>query len=410
MFPIASCTPSGPIGPLSWWLHRIGHVSDQGSELAQRSWEPPGLSPDEPPKTSRDPWTLVLGIFGGVLLGVGVTFGILGYMGVLQEPVPTTIPPGPVLTAPPATGPPPTLGDVVTAAAVAERVIPSTVFIQTSGFLLGASGSGVVYGSEGYIVTNHHVITGARNLWVVFADGGRYPATVVGSDRLTDLAVLRVDRADLTPIDIGISAHLAIGQAAIAIGNPLGLEGGPTVTAGIVSALNRALTIDRASTLYGLVQTDAPIAPGSSGGALVDAQARLIGITTAIAVSEIGPEGLGFAVPVDMMVGVVEDLIAHGSVSHAALGIEGTTAWASRGGAEYPVGVGVTRIPSGSAFAASGGQVNDVIVEIAGTRVNTLEDLLAVLRMLRAGQLIDVQILRGTSEQVLRVELGRLGN
>jgi putative serine protease PepD len=380
-------------------------MTDQRHDVVDRSM----LTPGTPPNRERDPWTLVLGILGGVLLGTGVTFAILGYMGVLTEPVPTTVPSGPALTAPPATGPPPSLGDVSTAAEVAARVIPSTVFIQTSGFLIGSSGSGVVYGSEGYIVTNHHVVANSRNLWVVFADGGRYPARIVGTDPLTDIAVLQVDRADLTPIELGISAHLAIGQAAIAVGNPLGLEGGPTVTNGIVSALNRSLAISRGATLYGLVQTDAPIAPGSSGGALVDANARLIGITTAIAVSEVGAEGLGFAVPVDMMVGVVEDLIARGQVAHASLGIEGTTAWASSGEAEFPVGIGVTRILPNSAFESAGGQTNDVIVQIHGTRVNTLEDLLAVLRGLRAGQVIELRILRTSEEESIAVELGRLG-
>lgn len=391
-------------------------MTDSGNHLIETSWEPSVTPPappppPEPPQRRTDPWTLVLGILGGVLLGTAVTFSILGYMGVIQEPAPpttTTVPPGPILTAPPATAPPPTLGDAVTAASVAARVIPSTVFIQTSGFLLGASGSGVVFGTEGHIITNHHVIAGARTLWVVFADGARYPARVVGSDPLTDLAVLQVERADVTPIDIGISAHLAIGQTAIAVGNPLGLEGGPTVTAGIVSALNRSLTIDRGETLYGLVQTDAPIAPGSSGGALVDANARLIGITTAIAVSSVGAEGLGFAVPSDMMLGVVNDLIDHGQVAHARLGIEGNTAWAAVGGAEYPVGVGINRILADSPFAAAGGQINDVLVEIAGFPVNTLDDMLGVLRMLRAGHEIEVRILRADSDRTLNVVLGRL--
>src|SRR5690606_12523852 len=174
-------------------------------------------------------------------------------------PTTTTTPPGPTLTAPPATGPPLTLGDVITAASVAQRVIPSTVFIQTSGFLTGASGSGVVFDRDGHIITNHHVISGARSVWVVFADGARYPARIVGSDPLTDIAVLEVDRPDLTPIDMGVSAELVIGQPAIAVGNPLGLEGGPTVTSGIISALNRSLSVTRGQPLYGLIQTDAPI-------------------------------------------------------------------------------------------------------------------------------------------------------
>lgn len=383
-------------------------MTEPGHDLFQRNWEPPEPVDTKPKRT--DPWTLLLGILGGVLLGTGVTFAILGYVGVFEEPVPPTVPPAPVLTAPPATGPPPTLGDVITAAAVADRVIPSTVFVQVSGFLLAGSGSGVVYGDEGYIVTNHHVVTGAGSVSVVFADGARYPARVIGTDSVTDLAVLKVEREDLAPIDLGVSANLAIGEPAIAVGSPLGLDGGPTVTAGIVSALNRALAVSRGETLYGLVQTDAPIAPGSSGGALVDANARLIGITTAIAVSDVGAEGLGFAVPVDMMIGVVTDLINDGRVAHARLGIEGGTAWAPSGDAEYPVGVGVARIPIDSAFEAHGGRVNDVITEIAGVPVNTLDDLLAVLRRLRAGQNVPIRILRGDAAQTLDVVLGRLSS
>ncbi|MCI0543375.1 MAG: S1C family serine protease [Actinobacteria bacterium] len=358
--------------------------------------------------TRRDPWPLILGILGGVLLGTGVTFAILGFVGVFEEPTPPTLPPAPLLTAPPPTGPPPTLGDTVTVAAIAERVIPSTVFIETSGFLTGASGSGVVYGTEGHIVTNNHVVEGASTISVVFADGARYPVQLVGTDPLTDLAVLRVEREDLTPIDIGSSTYLAIGEPAIAAGSPLGLDGGPTVTAGIVSALNRSLEVSGGDPLYGLVQTDAPIAPGSSGGALVDARGRLIGITTAIAVSDVGAEGLGFAVPVDIVVGVVDDLIRDGRVAHARLGIEGTTAWADRGDAEYPAGVGISGIPADSAYETSGGQVNDVIVEIAGIPVNTLDDLLAVLRRLRAGQTVPIRILRVEDEVTLDVVLGQL--
>jgi len=361
----------------------------------------------EKPK-QRDPWPLVLGILGGVLLGTGVTFAILGFVGVFEEPTPPTIPPSPTLTAPPPVGPPPTLGDTVTATAVAERVIPSTVFIEVSSLLSGGGGSGIVYGTDGYVITNHHVIDGASTVFVTFADGGRFPAELIGSDPVTDLAVLLVDRDDLAPIDIGSSSSLAIGEPALAVGNPLGLQGGPTVTLGVVSALNRALDVSGSETLYGLVQTDAPIAPGSSGGALVDAEARLIGITTAIAVSDVGAEGLGFAIPIDLATGVIRDLIADRKVDHARLGIRGSTAWAEDGDAQYPVGVGVTDVTNNSAYADSGGQTNDVIVEFGGVAVTSIDELLGVLRGMRAGQLVDARILRADDDLVLTVELGKL--
>lgn len=378
-----------------------------------RSWRVhPAVNPEPPPPTrSVDAWTVILGIIGGVLLGTGVTFAILGVLGIFEEPVPPpppTIPPAPVLTAPAPTGPPPTFGDIITATEVAARVVPSTVAIVTSSVFGQGGGSGVIYGSDGYVITNHHVVEGNEQVSVIFADGASFPGRVIGSDPLTDIGVILVDREDLAPLEIGSPSDLSIGEPVIAVGNPLGLEGGPTVTAGIISALDRTLDVTFDTTLYGMVQTDAPIAPGSSGGALVDAEGRLVGITTAIAVSEVGAEGLGFAVPVDLAVGVVNDLIADGEVRHARIGIEGVTARATENGAQFPVGVGIEELTVPSAFGAAGGQVNDVIVTLAGTEVETLEELLAVLRRHRAGDQVEVRILRGDAERTLRVTLGSL--
>ncbi|MFQ5523204.1 MAG: S1C family serine protease [Acidimicrobiia bacterium] len=374
-----------------------------------------GGPPEPPPEATRpqrprvDPWTIVLGILGGVLLGTGVTLGVLGVTGVFTEPTTPTLPPLPDLTIP-EPGPPPTFGEVVSAADVAGRVIPSTVAVEVASLLGAGSGSGVVWtdnGDNGYIVTNHHVIAGAEEILVVFSDGARYRAELVGSDPLTDIAVLKVDRPDLVPIAVGNSENLVVGEPAIAVGNPLGLEGGPTVSAGIISALDRALAVSGGNVLYGLIQTDAPIAPGSSGGALVDAEGRLIGITTAIAVSNVGAEGVGFAVPVDLVVGVVDDLVETGEVRHALLGIQGDTVWATESEAEYPVGVGVLDLVQGSAYETAGGQVNDVIVEFDGTPVRTIEELLARLRRHRAGDQVEVRILRADREQTLTVTLGK---
>ena len=366
--------------------------------------------PSPPVREPRrvDPWTLILGILGGVLLGTGVTFAVLGATGVFEEPTPPTTPPPPVLSAPPPTGPPPTLSDTVNATDVARLVIPSIVAVEVNSLLSQGSGSGVVYGSDGYIITNNHVIEGTNQISVIFADGARFPAELVGADPETDLAVLFVERPDLAPIALGASDSLVIGEPAIAVGNPLGLRGGPTVTSGIVSALNRTLGVNGGDALYGLVQTDAPIAPGSSGGALVNARGELIGITTAIAVSEVGAEGLGFAVPVDLAVSIVNDLIVHGEVRHALLGIAGRTAWASQNGAEYPAGVGVTALPAASPFEAAGGQVNDVIYQIGEFEVTTIDELLAALRRMRAGEVVDVRVLRADEDVVLQVELDEL--
>jgi len=373
---------------------------------------PERVSPErvesEPSRERRsDPWAIAMGIVGGVLLGTGLTFAILGYVGIFEEPVPPTIPPVPTLTVPP-TSPPLTFGDDVSMASVASRVAPSTVTVQVGSFLVEGSGSGVVYGTDGYIITNHHVIEVGGSISVVFVDGAEFPAEVVGSDPITDIGVLLVDRSDLTPITVGSSDSLSIGEPTVAVGNPLGLVGGPTVTSGIVSALNRSLEVPGGEILYGLVQTDAPIAPGSSGGALVDAAGQLVGITTAIAVSNVGPADLGFAVPTEIAIGVANDLIESGEVRHAFLGINGTTAYAEEGDARYPVGIQVESISDSSAYEAGGGRVNDVIVEVDGETVNTLDALLARLRRFRAGQAIPVRILRSDANTTLEVTLGLL--
>lgn len=365
----------------------------------------------EPPKERQvDPWAIAMGIVGGVLLGTGLTFAILGFVGVFEEPPPPTIPPAPTLTVPAPTSPAATFGDEVSVASVAAQVIPSTVAVDVSAFLLAGSGSGVVYGDSGYIITNNHVIEGAGEIFVIFSDGARFPAEVVGTDPVTDIGVLLVERQDLAPITVGTADDVSIGEPTVAVGNPLGLVGGPTVTTGIISAVDRRLQVSQSSSLVGLVQTDAPIAPGSSGGALVDSSGRLIGITTAIAVSDVGAEGLGFAVPVDMAVGVANDLIEDGIVEHALMGIDGTTAWAEEDGAEFPVGVLVTNLTDNSAYEEAAGQVNDVIVEVDGHRVKTLDSLLSRLRRYRAGDTLPVRILRSDDETTFEVTMGRLGS
>ena len=391
-------TDQGPAGP----------GDDQDRRQPEREPVVYREMPMPQPRARPDPWTVILGMLGGVLLGTGVTFAILGFTGVFEEPTPPTIPPPPVLSAPPPTGPPATFGDNPSVAGVAQRAVPSIVAVESRSLLGTGGGSGVIYGTDGYILTNHHVIAGSIEVFVIFADGARFPAEIVGSDPLTDLAVLLVDRADVTPLDIGSSGDLSIGEPAVAVGNPLALEGGPTVTAGIISALNRSLNVETGTTLYGMVQTDAPIAPGSSGGALVDANAQLIGITTAIAVSDVGAEGLGFAIPIDLAVGIANDLIQHGEVAHALLGIRGATVWATESGADYPVGVGVSEFTGDSAYEASGGQINDVIIEIDGSEVTTLDDLLTRLRMLRADDVIQARVLRADTELLLDITLGRL--
>ncbi len=285
-------------------------------------------------------------------------------------------------------------------AEVASRVIPSIVTVQSLETQLDpiGSGSGVVISSDGFIVTNHHVIEDADELKVITSEGLSYPAELVGSDPLMDIAVLEVDTVDLDPMEFGSLETLRVGDPAVAVGNPLGLDGGPSVTAGVISAFDRSLVTDffEGDTLYGLLQTDAPITRGSSGGALADSRGRLLGVTTAIGLADVGAEGLGFAVPVSLLEGIVEDLMAEGQVRHAFLGISGRSAHRElEDGVELPLGVEIFQFPEGSAIAEAGAEEGDVIVALDGVPVKSMPLLVARLRGYRAGDELTVTVQRG---------------
>ncbi len=302
--------------------------------------------------------------------------------------------------------------DVV--AVVAEAAIPSIVTVQqfnaTTDVEPRSSGSGVVYRSDGYILTNDHVIAGAASLKVVFADGLTYPAEVVGTDPLMDIAVLRIDVTGLQPIALGEMAGMKIGDPAIAVGNPLGLDGGPSVTSGVISAFDRTLgtrSFGGSGPLFGLLQTDAPITRGSSGGALLNSSAQLIGITTAIGVSDVGAEGLGFAVPVDLVRRIADDLISEGRVRHAFLGIDGRSAFVIQDdGSEVPLGAEIRELLPDSALGGAGARVGDVIVALDGEEVDSMILLVARLRSYRAGEIITVTLDRGGENIDVTLELG----
>lgn len=346
-----------------------------------------------------------ISVLGALLVGSGITLAILGLTGALGESDTPGAGFAPIDTTSPAAAVP--RGRLEDVAEIAALVIPSTVTVESLGELGVGGGSGVVFDSEGHIVTNNHVVAEAENVSVIFSDGNRYDADVIGTDRLTDIAVLEVIRSDLTPIETADVSAVSIGDATVAVGSPLGLLGGPSVTTGVVSATGRSLPVEGGTLLYGLVQTDAPITRGSSGGALVDASGRLIGITTAIAISDVGAEGLGFAVPADLVASVAADLIDNGEVAHALLGVRGSTATRSTGEATRANGVDVSELTDGSAFARSGGETGDVIAALDGEPVRSLEDLISKLRYRRAGETAQVTVDRNGTELTLDVELDR---
>jgi S1-C subfamily serine protease len=212
-------------------------------------------------------------------------------------------------------------------AAIAKAVTPSIVNIdirtapqRTPFFTTQAqegTGSGVIYRQDGYIITNNHVVESAQDITVTLASGQALKGTVVGTDPVNDIAVVKIDKSGLPAISLGDSDAIVVGQLAVAVGSPFGFE--QTVTSGIISALHRSVSADsrasgQSSSLSDLIQTDAPINPGNSGGALCDGNAKLVGVNAVIATSSGGSEGIGFAVPVNTVKKVVNNIIGGGSV------------------------------------------------------------------------------------------------
>lgn len=372
----------------------------------------PGV-PQPPASQSGAPrgsvWTAVLaGAVAGLLMSCVVLLGAaaLGaFGGGSPEPTGTV--------APIVINPVPE--DASLAEAVAAKVLPSVVNVtnmvqgvdQTtgeSGFQPAGLGSGVIIRADGYILTNYHVVAGAGQLIVNTGVDGLV-ATVVGVDQSSDLAVIKVEGATFTPIDIGSSGDVVVGQWVMAVGSPFGLD--QTVTTGIVSALQRSdIMADSAagtvSYYTNLIQTDAAINPGNSGGALVDEQGRLIGINSLIespgtTTNSAQSAGIGFAIPSDYAMMVANEIIETGKATHPFLGVSIETvdqAAAAQGGLSVQAGAIVTSVSEGSPAQSAGIQVGDVIIEMDGERVAAMEDVFAAVRSHAVGDTIEVVVLR----------------
>lgn len=254
------------------------------------------------------------------------------------------------------------------------------------------SGSGIIISEDGYIVTNQHVIADATEIVVILNTGTEYKATLVGADERSDLAVLKIDAPGLTAATLGDSSAVEVGDLAVAIGNPLGQELAGTVTSGVISAVNRKMTVDNRS--YNLIQTDAAINPGNSGGALVNQYGEVIGINS-IKMSQEGVEGIGFAIAISEAKPIIDDLMNEGYVSGRTL--IGITATESRNG------LTVYSVTQGSGAEQAGIREGDLIVKADGKVVNTVDALNEIketkspgeyitLTIIRNGELTDVQV------------------
>jgi putative serine protease PepD len=299
---------------------------------------------------------------------------------------------------------------------VANQVIPSVVTISARGAEGGGTGSGEVIKSDGYILTNNHVIAIAANggsVEVQFADGQTVPATIVGRDPQTDLAVLKVDTsAKLKVIAIGSSSSVVVGQATVVIGAPLGLSG--TVTSGIVSALERSIQVpgedNSAALLVGAIQTDAAINPGNSGGSMVNCSGQLIGIPTAGAAvpnSPGGSIGLGFAIPVNLAMTIADEIISTGSVTHAYFGLGAVPIPPSAAAqAGVPEGLYVQTVTPGGPAAKAGLRTGDVITKINGQPATSTVQLQELTLTMKPGATVQLEYSRGGQSATATVTLG----
>jgi putative serine protease PepD len=262
-----------------------------------------------------------------------------------------------------------------------------------------AQGTGFVIDADGDIVTNHHVVEGATSIKVTFADGTTAEAKLVGSDATTDLAVIHVDvpSGELHPLAFGDSSAVQVGDPVVAIGDPYGLEN--TVTAGIISALDRTITSPNNHPIGGAIQTDAAINSGNSGGPLLDLSGHVIGVNSQIESSSGGNIGIGFAVPANTAKTVVSQLIADGKATHPYLGVK-------LGDSSDPAGAKVGEVASGSPADAGGLETGDVITAAGGTPVTSADQLIAALAGDSPGDRVALRVVRGGSTRTVTVTLG----
>ena len=370
--------------------------------------------------TKKGPgWVALL---GAMLLTIGLTLGAVFYArpAMLRASTPTNLNGGTVATVPVSNSSGTDWTDV------AAAVSPAVVTIQAQGASSGGTGSGVIYDAQGDIVTNYHVIAsalGGGQIQVTLADGRLYGAVVVGHDKTTDLAVIRLENppSDLTVARFASSANLEVGAPVMAIGAPLGLSN--TVTTGIVSALNRPVevSVDEDSSsqdsqassdlvVTNAIQIDASINPGNSGGPLFDATGAVIGINSSIkslatsSDGQAGSIGLGFAIPSDLVVSIADQLIASGSASHGLLGVTVKAATTTVGSDTY-VGAEVQDVSAGSGASAAGIRAGDVIVKVEGQEVTSPKQLIGYVRRYKAGDTVTMTIVRDGATQDVSVRI-----
>jgi len=386
-----------------------------------------GDEPCEEPSVQRR-WSsaavVTAGSLGAVVGGVFVAVAVVWSLGLLPGSKPLR-PLTEATTTPIAKSPAITINAgnnmAEVSEAVATKVVPSVVnvTIRAEGFdpFSGQSfarelgnGSGIIIRSDGYILTNNHVIDGADQI-IVTVGVEDMPATVVGVDPSSDLAVLKIEGEGFPSVTPGSSQDLRVGQYVMAVGSPFGLE--KTVTVGIISALNRSSLVDDGqadiTTYTNLIQTDAAINPGNSGGALVDATGKLVGVNTLIQSTTGTSAGIGFAIPVDFAMDIADQLITTGRATHPYIGVSTATVdenVSAQFGLPVQSGALVQFVSPGSPAEVAGVQRGDIIVTIGGREITSVEDVFAAVREHRVGDKVPVEVVRGDIRQTFDVTLG----
>lgn len=397
-------------------------LSRKNSYNSQFLFDPPAaLTPAKEKKKRRREkrltfFTATSATLMGALIGatVGAGVGVVGY-NYLTQPAAIVVN---------------NLENVNWVTGASATAAPSVVTIRVAGISGGGNGSGVILSSDGYILTNAHVVsingtTDGVRLSVRTNDGGVFRATLVGADPTNDLAVIKIEPTKpLTPISFADSARINVGDQVVAIGAPLGLEA--TVTRGIISALNRTIQVassespDQSSLEFwsgnagrpinlNVLQTDAAINPGNSGGALVNDKGELVGINVAIATAgsfaQGGNIGVGFAIPANLAKRIAEEIITTGEASHGLLGALVSDAMSSEDGAGFPIGVRIVELTPGGAAELAGLKPEDIITSINGKPVTTAGELTASVRQEPAGSRVKLDFIRDGVKQSLDVIL-----
>ena len=394
-----------------------GYVTPEASPTVQ-AYNTPSPQPQPVRRSSSGRVLLVWGLIIGLLLG-SVLGGILGNYVVMSNP--GTFPWARTVSATYPVGTSSSSTTIVTSEEQAienavKIVSPAVVQINITsvsqnpfGFSSGTQeglGSGFIITSDGYILTNNHVVEGATKITVMLKDGREFSGQVVGTDTTSDVAVVKIKGTNLPTVQLGDSSSLTVGQKVIAIGNPYGLS--QTVTTGIISALERNVQASATENLVGVVQTDAAINPGNSGGPLVDLSGRVVGMNTMIYQNA---QGLGFSVSINTAKKVYDAILKNGKITWPALGIQGatlTTSIAQQYNVKASQGVYIVQITSRSGAEAAGLKAGDVITTIDDKSMTTIDGILSYIRSKNVGDTVQVVADRGGTTKTFSVVLKAL--